>query len=231
MSGLKSAGTLKDLPTGERPRERLLRDGAARLSNEELLAILLRTGIADTPVTALADRLLKQFHGIQGIDSASVEELAAQKGVGLAKAAQIKAGVELGRRVAETPWRERFTFRSPLDVYQAVSSRLSHLDREAFMVFYLSAKNQVVHFETISVGSLTSSLVHPRELFKGAIQRSAAAVILVHNHPSGDPTPSEDDLALTRRLVQAGELLGIQVLDHIIVGYGKYTSLKERGHL
>lgn len=231
MSNREVAGTLKNLPAGERPRERLLRDGAAQLSNVELLAILLRTGVTDVPVTSLAEHLLESFHGIQGIDSASVEELAAERGVGLAKATQIKAGVELGRRVAETPWRERFTFRSPQDVYQAVSPRMSHLDRETFMVFYLNAKNQAVHSETISVGSLTSSLVHPRELFKGAIKRSAAAVILVHNHPSGDPTPSEDDLLLTRRLVQAGELLGIQVLDHIIVGYGRFISLKERGHL
>ena len=221
--------TMRDLPPDERPRERLIRYGSAQLSNAELIAILLRTGTAETSVAMLAEKILHQFHGLQGIDTAAIEELALVKGIGMAKATQIKAGLELGRRAAETPRRERFTFRSPTDVYQAVSSRLSHLDREVFMVFHLSAKNQVIFDEIISVGNLTSSLVHPRELFKSAIKKSAAAVILAHNHPSGDPTPSEDDLALTGRLVQAGELIGIRVLDHIIIGYGRYVSLKERG--
>lgn len=231
MSSHSNTGAIQQLPCTERPRERLLHLGASQLSNPELLAILLRTGFANTSVTVLAEQLVSHFHGLEGLDNASVEELAAVKGVGLAKAAQVKAGIELGRRASETPWRERFTFRSPQDVYQSVSPRLCHLDREVFMVFHLNAKNQVIHSETISVGSLTSSLVHPRELFKGAIKRSAAAVVLAHNHPSGDPTPSEDDLVLTRRLAQAGDLLGIRVLDHIIVGYGRFISLKERGHL
>lgn len=231
MSNRTTSVTLKDLPREERPRERLRRCGTSQLSTAELLAILLRTGTSDVSVTSLAENLLLEFHGLQGLDSATTEELASVRGVGPAKAAEVKAGLELGRRAAEAPWRERFTFRSPQDVYQAVSGRLCHLDREVFMVFYLSAKNQVIFDEAVSVGSLTSSLVHPRELFKGAIKRSAAAVVLAHNHPSGDPTPSDDDLQLTKRLAQAGNLLGIQVLDHIIIGYGKYVSLKERGVL
>lgn len=231
MSNRTTSVTLKGLPLEERPRERLQRCGTSQLSTAELLAILLRTGTSDISVTALAESLLLEFHGLQGLDSATTEELASVKGVGPAKAAEVKAGLELGRRAAEAPWRARFTFRSPQDVYQAVSGRLCHLDREVFMVFYLSAKNQVIFDEAVSVGSLTSSLVHPRELFKGAIKRSAAAVVLAHNHPSGDPTPSDDDLQLTKRLAQAGNLLGIQVLDHIIIGYGKYVSLKERGVL
>lgn len=220
---------IKDLPEDQRPRERLLREGPGLLTDGELLAILLRTGTADASAVDLATHLLSRFGGLRALVQAGAEELGAVKGIGPAKAAQVKAALELGRRVASSCPETRPTIRNPEDAAYLVMEEMRHLDREYFSVLLLNTKNQVVARETVSIGTLNSSTVHPRELFKSAIRRSAAAVILVHNHPSGDPTPSREDIEVTRRLMQAGEIVGIEVLDHLIIGDNKYTSLKAKG--
>ncbi|NPV27206.1 MAG: DNA repair protein RadC [Firmicutes bacterium] len=221
--------TLKDLPANCRPRERLAQYGPQSLSNSELLAILLRTGTPTETVLELANQLLAQPKGLRFLAEASVEELSAYRGIGLAKATQIKAAVELGRRVASVSPEIRPVIKSPQDVSLLVMDDMRFLDREHFRTIALNSKNQVVGIDTISIGSLNSSLVHPRELFRTVISRSAAAIVLVHNHPSGDPSPSREDLEVTRRIVEVGKLLGVEVLDHIIIGDGCFISLKEKG--
>lgn len=221
--------TIKELPVELRPRERLLAAGASSLSNIELLAILLRTGTRQMSAVELAGQLLVQFNNLPGLMDASVEELATVKGIGPAKVVQIKAALEIGRRLALMPASKRTTIHSPEDVAALVMDDMRHLDREHFKTVFLNTKNQVLGMETISVGTLDSSIVHPRELFKAAIKKSCAGVILVHNHPSGDPTPSREDIEITKRLSQAGGILGISVLDHLIIGDNKFISLKAKG--
>jgi len=226
--------TLKDLPPDSRPRERLARLGAANLSTAELLAIILRTGSRGRTALEVAQLLLGAEGGKGGLRylaTADLKELAALPGVGQTKAVQIKAALELGRRLVHEEWEWGVTIRSPRDAYLLVQDEMRLLDREHFRALMLSTKHQVIAQETVAVGSLSAALVHPRELFKGCIRKSAAAVILIHNHPSGDPEPSPEDINLTRRLAEAGRLLGIEVLDHVIVGNGCYVSLKERGLL
>jgi len=225
----KARWTLKDLPPEIRPRERLAKDGERSLSDAELLAIILRTGNQNETALELAQRLLYQFGGLQGLHQCSLAELAEVKGVGMAKACQIKAAMEIGRRTFETGRSEKFTIRSPADVARLLMSEMRYLDREHLRVVLLSTRNTVLDVVTVSVGTLNASLAHPRECFKEAIRQSAAAVIFVHNHPSGDPAPSPEDVSLTRQLVEAGKLLGIEVLDHVIIGDGVFVSLKERG--
>ncbi|WP_088554542.1 RadC family protein [Calderihabitans maritimus] len=221
--------TIKELPEELRPRERMLQVGPQALSNAELLAILIRTGSARETALDLAQKLLCRPNGLRYLVEASIEELSSIKGMGLAKAAQIKAAVELGRRLATSSSELRPCIRSPEDVIRLVMEEMRYLDREHFRAISLNTKNQVIAMDTVSVGSLNSSIVHPRELFKEAIRRSAAALVLVHNHPSGDPTPSQEDIDVTRRLAEAGQILGIKVLDHVIIGDGKYLSMKEKG--
>lgn len=217
--------TIRELPEEMRPRERLWREGPGALTETELLAVILRTGSQEGSVLDLAAYLLGVFRGLPGIARAAFEELSAVKGVGPAKAAQLMAAVELGRRLgASAGFRPKVT--APEDAARLVLAQMRHLDREEFRVILLDTKNQVLKVETVAVGGLNSSGVEPREVFKSAVRQSAAAVILVHNHPSGDPTPSREDVALTRRLLQAGELLGIEILDHLIIGDNKYVSLK-----
>jgi len=223
--------TIKDMPPSLRPRERLLANGAAALSDVELVAIILRSGTAETSALDLAAHLLTRLGGLRGLLDAATEELISVPGIGPAKAVQIKAALEIGRRVATTAPESRPVVRTPEEAANLVMETMRHLDREHFRAVLLNTKNQVLSIETISVGTLDSSAVHPRELFKSAIKKSAAAVILVHNHPSGDPTPSQADIDLTRRLVQAGSILGIGILDHIVVGDNKYTSFKACGLL
>jgi len=223
--------SIKDLPADERPRERLFRFGPSALSNAELLALLLRTGAKGESALALAQRLLSQAGGRGGLRflvEASLEELSQVRGIGLAKASLLKAALELGRRMAVSA-ETKAVVKSPRDVGNLVLERMRYLDREHFEVLLLDAKNQVLGLELISVGILNSSLVHPREVFKVAIKRSAAGMVLVHNHPSGDPTPSPEDLEVTRRLLEAGRLLGIDVLDHIIIGENRFLSFREAG--
>ncbi|MGB9887236.1 MAG: RadC family protein [Moorellales bacterium] len=222
---------IKSLPEEVRPRERLARLGPEALSDAELLAIILRTGWAEESALELAHRLLAQPRGREYLARAGLAELAAVKGMGPAKAAQVKAAVELGRRLAQTAPSSRPVIRSPAEVAELVMEEMRYLDREHFRTLSLNTKNRVLYLDTISVGSLNSSLVHPREVFKRAVMHSAASVILIHNHPSGDPTPSAEDIEVTRRLVQAGNILGIAVLDHLVIGDGRYVSFKEQGLL
>lgn len=224
-------GTMKELPVDLRPRERMLQVGCQALSNGELLAILLRTGSHQESALELASRILKQGNGLEFLARASLEELTQIHGVGLAKASQIKAAVELGRRLAVYKAQQAFTVNSPETAANLLMDEMRFLDKEHFKVVLLNTKNHIIAIETISVGSLNASIVHPREVFKQAITKSAAALILAHNHPSGDPTPSQEDLEVTKRLVEAGKLLGIQVLDHLIIGNGRYISFKAQGLL
>jgi DNA repair protein RadC len=220
---------IKALPEDLRPRERLAASGPEELANFELLAIILRTGWRQENALALAQRLLAKPYGLRFLAEVSFTELAAIKGLGPAKAAQIKAAVELGRRLAQMGQARRPAIHSPADVARLLMEDMRYLDREHFRSLALNTRNQVLAVNRISVGSLNSSIVHPREVFKQAISSSAAAVILVHNHPSGDPAPSSEDIEVTGRLVQAGNILGITVLDHIIIGDGRYLSFKEKG--
>lgn len=231
MMELQRYTTIRELPPEERPREKLAHWGASSLREYELLAILLRTGTAQMSALQLAQHLLQKFGGVRGVMHASVQELANIKGMGLAKATQIAAAMELGRRVALSQFHERPQIRSPEDVYQLMHIQLLGERREHFLAVMLDTKNRVLRTETISIGTLDSSLVHPREVYRMVIREGAACWIAVHNHPSGDPTPSPDDIAITRRLKEAGELLGVGLLDHLIIGDGNYTSLRERGYL
>ncbi|WP_258360963.1 RadC family protein [Moorella sulfitireducens] len=231
MTGEAAKGTtIKGMPADLRPRERLLSSGPQALSNAELLAILIRTGTRTETAIDVAQRLLSRPEGLQYLAAASLEELQKEKGIGLAKAAELKAALELGRRLAAFNL-SRAAIKNPWDVAGLLMEEMRYLDRENFRTISLNTKNQVIGIDSVSVGSLNSSPAHPREVFKDPIRRSAAAIILVHNHPSGDPTPSQDDLAVTRRLVEAGQILGIEVLDHLIIGDGRFTSFKERNLL
>ena len=221
--------SIKSLPEEARPRERLQTLGPEALSTPELLAIILRTGWKEESALDLARRLLAEPRGLRFLAEAGLQELALFKGMGPAKAAQVKAAVELGRRLSRLSPAKRPAVHSPLDVVSLVMEEMRFLDREHFRAISLNTKNQVLSVDTVSVGSLNTSVVHPREVFKRAIALSAAAVILVHNHPSGDPSPSREDLQVTRRLVEAGNLLGISVLDHVVIGDGRYVSFREKG--
>ena len=227
---IQKSFTIHDLPVSERPRERLQKFGAEALSAQEILAVILGRGIAGESVMVTAQRLLSQFGSLKGIAGASIEELAKVRGIGLAKAAQIRAAFELASRLEgyqESGKRE--TVKTPEDVIALVRSRLKGKKKEYFLALLLDTRNQLIRVAEISIGSLDSSIVHPREVFKEAVSASAASVLFAHNHPSGDPEASEDDVNLTKRLAQAGEIMGIDVLDHIIIGEQKYLSLKREG--
>ena len=222
---------IKELPSDERPREKLRDNGAQAMSNSELLAILLRSGNQDESALRLAEHLLERQGGLAGLGGATAEALEQVKGIGEAKASTVLAAIELGRRVALLEPAQRLTIKTPDDVAALLLPRFRYESREHFLAVLLSTKNHVLKTAVISIGSLNASIVHPRELFREAINCRAASVILAHNHPSGDPTPSPEDVALTRKLVEAGSLLDIPVLDHLILGDGKYISLKENGIL
>ncbi len=222
---------LKDLPVELRPRERLLRHGANSLSDAELLAIILRTGRVGSNVLDLCTTLLWQHGGLAGADRASIPELCGQRGVGTVKAVEIKAALELGKRLVSLNPGQRVQVRSPLDIFQLVRGDMSGFDQEHLRVLLLDTKNRVVAAPDLYVGSINSTTVRVGELFREAIRHNTAAVALVHNHPSGDPTPSPQDIELTHDAVKAGRLLDVEVLDHVVVGRGEgqYVSLKERG--
>lgn len=229
MSEVRYTLSIKELPSDERPRERLVKYGAEALSNAELLAIILRVGTQEYSAIGLAEHMLGRFNGIRGIASASVEELSSIKGLGTAKSAQIKAMVELGKRLAATALDSRSAIRNPQDAVDCVMPFLRDEPQENFMAIFLNTKNEILKTRIITTGTLDSSLITPRELFREAMSMNSAAVIVAHNHPSGDPTPSREDIAITKRLCQAGEMVGIEVLDHLIIGDGRSLSLKERG--
>jgi DNA repair protein RadC len=230
-SGVKyTSMTINDLPVADRPRERLQRLGIEALSAQEILALILGRGIAGESVMVTAQRLLSQFGGLKGIAGASLEELSQVRGIGLAKAAQIQAAVELASRVeGYSEATGKTLLKTPEDIANLVHARLKDKKKEYFLAILLDTRNQLIKVAEISVGSLDSSVVHPREVYKEAISASAASVIFVHNHPSGDTEASEDDIQLTKRLVEAGEIVGIDVLDHVIIGGKNHASLKRLG--
>lgn len=224
---------LKALPPQERPRERLLRFGPESLSDADLLAILIGSGTKNHDVIDLANLLLHHCkdskQGLRALLSLQVSDLKkVAPGLGEAKLCQILAALQLGVRAAMVP-EEQADLSNPRAVYEYLRPQLLNKEQEEFLVILLNAKNRVIHVETVSRGTLTASLVHPREIFKSAIRRSAHAIILAHNHPSGDPAPSREDREVTQRLIHAGKLLGIEVLDHVVVGRGRYVSFRERG--
>ena len=222
---------MKELPADERPREKMKERGAQALGNSELLAILLRTGNFQESALRIAENLLDRQGGLAGFGNATLEDFEQVKGVGEAKAITVMAAIELGRRVTTLAPAARAVIRTPDDVAALLMPRFRYETKESFIAILLSTKNHVLKTPVISIGSLNASIVHPRELFREAINASAAAVILAHNHPSGDPAPSPEDVSLTRKLVDAGKLLDIPVLDHIVLGDGKYISLREKNLL
>ena len=227
---MKTSFTIHDLPVSERPRERLQQLGAAALSSQEILALIMGRGIAGESVMVTAQRLLSHFGSLKAIAAASVEELSGLKGIGLAKAAQIKAACELANRLQGDPQTgKQPVIKTPEDAANLVRYRLQGKQKEYFLALLLNTKNQLIKIAEIAIGSLDTSIVHPREAFREAISASAAAVIFIHNHPSGDPEASTDDIALTERLTQAGQIVGIDVLDHIIIGDREHQSLKRAG--
>lgn len=221
--------TIHDMPTGERPRERLLHYGPEALSTAELLAILLRTGSRGENVLDLATRLLVEFDGLAGLVRASLSELSALKGVGPAKAAQLKAGLEIGRRLLIAAPHERPQITSPADAANLLMLEMGHLEQEHLRVLLLDTKNHVLASPVIYKGNVNTSVIRVAELFREAIRHNSTALIMAHNHPSGDPTPSPEDVRVTRQIVEAGNMVDIEVLDHLIIGQGRYVSLKERG--
>lgn len=220
---------LRDIPKEERPRERMLQYGASAVSNAELIAILIRTGTISESAVNLAQRVLKEAGGLRKLINLSTEQLVGIKGIGYAKALQLQAGIELGRRLAQSELDPASIIRSPEDVAHYVMEDLRYLQKEHFVCLFLNTKNHVIGQETLSIGSLNASIVHPREVFRAAIQRSSASIVCIHNHPSGDPTPSSEDIQMTKRLIEAGNVIGIEVLDHLIIGEHKFISLKEQG--
>ncbi len=223
--------TILDWPAKERPRERFYAKGGEALADAELLALLLGTGAEGRTAVDLARELIAEYGSLSGVAARSVKELTRVKGVGLAKAIRLGAAFELSRRLRSAKDGKKLLMSSPDQVAAYYAPRMEHLKKEVFRVALLDSQNGLIKDVGISEGTLSASLVHPREVFKEAITESAAALILVHNHPSGDPTPSREDLQLTRQLVECGKLLQLRVHDHVIIGRGKHVSLAERGAL
>ena len=219
--------SIKTLPPEDRPRERLYHVGAAELSLQELLAIILGRGTKEASALVLAFRLLERYGDIATLGRSSLDDLKKVPGIGFVRACQLMAAFEIGKRFARDPGIQGPTIRGPEDVARLFMDDMRHLDREHFKAVLLNTKNQVLKVVTVSIGSLNASIVHPREILKPAISASAASIILVHNHPTGDPTPSHEDVEFTRRFAKCGELIGIQLLDHVVIGGAAYRSLKE----
>lgn len=223
--------SIKDMPADERPRERLAKYGAEILSNAELLAIILRSGTRYDSAINIALKLLKYQDGIRGLYELSYNDLKNIKGIGDAKACQIKAALELGKRLKTYKGSESVFIKCPADAADLVMEEMRYLKKEYMRVIMLNVKNMVISMEDVSVGSINSSIVHPREIFVEAIKVSCASIIICHNHPSGDPTPSQEDINVTKRIFEAGKIVGIDLLDHLIIGDGRYISLKEKNVL
>ena len=220
--------TIHDLPKEERPRERLVKFGEQALSAQELLQLILGRGVAGESVAVTAQKLLAQFGSLQKLAEASIEELSSIKGIGLAKSAQIKAAFEISRRLStQAPSYKSKELTDPEKVYRLIKSKLKDYHKEHFYIIVLNSRGHSI--AEVSVGSLNASVVHPREVFTEAIKNKAASVVFAHNHPSGDPEPSEDDLLLTKKLVESGKILGIEVFDHIIVAKDGFFSFKNKG--
>jgi DNA repair protein RadC len=222
------AVSIQDLPASERPRERLLSLGPEALSNTELLAVLLRSGTRGEGVMSLSMRILSSC-GPDGLSTAGARQLKEMRGISDAKACSILAAVELGKRLATGTVRPRMSIEGPEDVARICMPRMRSLRKEYFRGFYLDSKKRLLREEVISVGGLNTNSVHPREVFSTAIRESAAAMIIVHNHPSGDPAPSREDISVTKSISEAAEMLGIELLDHMVIGKGSYVSLRQEG--
>ena len=228
-TGAANPPLIRDFPAGERPRERLCAYGAGSLSNAELMAILLRTGLKGENVLAFSHRLLAEFKGLDGIARASYDDLCEQRGISLAKACQLLAGIELGRRVASPDPRQLHKINVPADIASLLSAEMAYLPREELRVVLMNIKHQVVGIEELYSGSVNSALVRPAEVFGSAVKKNCPAIAVVHNHPSGDPTPSDEDIETTAKLVEVGRLLEIDLVDHVVIGHGKFVSMRERG--
>ncbi len=221
--------SVKRLPVEERPRERLYHNGPSELSLPELLAIVLGRGTREASALALGYGLLERFGDIVALGRASLDDLKKTAGIGFVRACQVAAAFEIGKRFASVPGGQGASIRGPEDIAGIFMEEMKHLDREHFKAALLNTKNRILKVVTVSIGSLNASIVHPREILKPAISASAASIVLVHNHPTGDPTPSQEDVEFTRRFAKCGDLIGIKLLDHVIIGAGRYRSLKETG--
>lgn len=222
---------IKDLPENERPRERLFRYGSESLSNVELLAILLGSGTKNENIISLSSRIIRDNGGLNGIFNSSLEDFTSINGIGKAKASKLLAMIELSKRFKSFKDGDNYKISSPKDAAFLVMEEMKLLKQEQLKVIMLNTKNVVINVKKVFVGSLNSSIVHPREVFNDAIKKSSASIIICHNHPSGDPTPSDEDIKVTIRIKKCGEILGIQLIDHLIIGNGIYISLKEKGIL
>jgi len=221
---------MSGLPSSDRPRERLYTRGAEELSLQELVAIVVGGGTRGSGALVLALRLLGEFGDLGNLGRAGVDEYRRVRGIGFARACQLAAAFELGKRFARESKPSGTSVRAPQDIARMFMDEMKHYDREHFKAAFLNTKNQVIRVVTVSIGSLNASIVHPREILKPAIAASAASIVLVHNHPTGDPTPSREDIEFTRRFAKCGELMGIELLDHIVIGADRFLSLKEAGH-
>ncbi len=220
--------TLNDLPRAERPRERLAMHGPDTLSSVELLAIILGRGIRGEPVMIIAQKLISQFGSLENIATASLEDLLEVKGLGLAKAAQLKACFEISRRIiSPASTAQKIIIRSSQDVFKMLQPKIGHFTKEHFIVISCDTRNGIIAADTVSIGILNASLLHPREIFDTAIRRHAASIVLVHNHPSGDPDPSDQDIEITEKVFKAGVIIGIPILDHIIIAKDSFSSLRD----
>ncbi len=219
-----------DMQKDERPRERLIKRGASALSDSELLAVILRTGSRKENAINLSQRILSQYN-IKQLSQANVTQLMGIYGIKEGKAAQITACFEIARRLESFNEEAKPKINTPEDVYRRVYPRMREQKKECFIELCLDTKNQIIKEDIISVGSLNANIVHPREVFRTALAESAAHIIVVHNHPSGDPTPSKEDIEITGKLVETGKIMGIDVLDHVIIGDGRHFSMKEAGHI
>lgn len=222
---------IMDLPENERPQERLLRYGPETLSNSELLAIILRSGNSGENIVNLCNRILSEAGGLNGLLSCNAEEFMKLKGIKGAKASQLLAIAEISKRFRTYKSGEEYIISSPSDAANMVMETMRSLKQEILKVILMNTKNKVILTKDVSMGSINSSIVHPREVFMDAVRRSAASIVICHNHPSGDPTPSSEDINITHRLKECGKLLGIDLLDHLIIGNGTYISMKEKGIL
>jgi DNA repair protein RadC len=229
-STLPRQPNIREMPTGERPRERLVEYGSKNLSNTELIAILLRTGSAGDNVISLSARLLARFGGLAELGKAAFAELCGERGLSEAKACQLLTALELGRRYISLAPEERIIISTPQDAANLVTGEMGTLEQEHLRVILLNTRNEVLSTHEVYVGNVNSSMVRPAEVFRPAVRNNATSLIVIHNHPSGNPAPSDDDIAITADLVASGKLLGIEVLDHLVIGSGqRYVSMNESG--
>lgn len=224
--GLSTA--IKHLPKLERPRERLDQLGPGALSIPELIAIILRIGTTGVSAVELANRLLVRFGNLKALAQASIDELSSIDGMGEAKAISLKAAFELGMRLSSSSGSIRRVIKKPVDIYNLLADEMRLLAQEIFKVVILNTKNEVIKIETVTIGTINTNIIHPRELFRPAIRANANTVILIHNHPSGDPEPSREDILITKKLIDASRIIDIEIEDHVIIGDGRFVSMKEK---